>query len=104
MTEEAYEVALPDPSGAELLGASTAAKLEDQIVVLRADVDLAASLRVLISSACGSQAWNGCDSHALRAQPKKARDLWRRTRSWSQRRQCFANGVLGVSQYNYGQS
>ena len=61
MTEGAYEVALLDPSGAELLGASTTAKLEDQIVVLRADVDLAASLWVRISSACGSQAWNGCD-------------------------------------------
>jgi hypothetical protein len=56
MTEEAYEVALLDPSGAELLGASTMAKLEDQIVVLRADVDLVASLWVRISSACGSQA------------------------------------------------
>jgi hypothetical protein len=61
MTEGAYEVALLDPSGAELLGASTTAKLEDQIVVLRADVDLAASLWARISSACGSQAWNGCD-------------------------------------------
>jgi hypothetical protein len=61
MTEGAYEVALPDPSGAELLGASTTAKLEDQIVVLRDGLDLAVSLRVRISSAYGSQAWNGCD-------------------------------------------
>ena len=49
MTEGRYEVALLDPSGAELLGASTTAKLEDQIVVLGADVDLGASLRVRIS-------------------------------------------------------
>ena len=55
-TERRYEVALLEPSGAELLGASTAAKLEDQIVVLGADVDLAASLWVSISSACGSSA------------------------------------------------
>ena len=61
MTEGADEVALLDPSGVELLGATTTAKLEDQIVVLRADVDLAASLWARISSACGSQAWNGCD-------------------------------------------
>jgi hypothetical protein len=61
MTEEAYEIAQLDPSGAELLGASTKAKLENQIVVLRADVNLAASLRVRISPACGSQPWNGCD-------------------------------------------
>ena len=57
----AYEVALLDPSGAELLGASTTAKLEDQIVDLKAEVDLAASLRVRISSACASEAWSGCD-------------------------------------------
>jgi len=61
MTEEAYEVALLDPSGAELLGANATAKLENQIMVLRADLDLAASLWVRIPSACGSQAWNGCD-------------------------------------------
>ncbi len=61
MTEGAYEVALLDPSGSELLGASTTAKLEDQIVVLGADIDLAASLWVSISPACGGQAWNGCD-------------------------------------------
>ena len=40
MTEEAYETAQLDTTGAELLGASTKAKLENQIVVLRADVDL----------------------------------------------------------------
>ena len=40
-----------------------------------------------------------------RAQPKKARNLWRRTRSWSQLRRCFLRtGVLGVSQYNIGNS
>ena len=61
MTEEAYEIAQLDPSGAELLGASTKAKLENQIVVLRADVNLAASLRVRISPASGCRTWNGCD-------------------------------------------
>jgi hypothetical protein len=61
MTEGAYEVALLDPIGADLLSARATAKLEDQIVVRRADVDLAASPWVRISSACGSQAWNGCD-------------------------------------------
>jgi len=84
MTKGAYEVALLDPSGAELLGAKTTAKLDDQIVVLRADVYLAASLRVRISSACGNQAWNGCDflfACSGGAQPKKARNLRRRTRS-----------------------
>jgi hypothetical protein len=60
MREEAYEIALLDPSRAELLGASTKAKLKNQIVVLRADVNLAA-LRVRISQACGSQTWNGCN-------------------------------------------
>jgi hypothetical protein len=37
----AYDVALLDPSGAELFRTSATAKLEDHIVVLRADVDLA---------------------------------------------------------------
>ena len=41
MTEGAYLVALLDPIGAELFGANATAKLEDHIVVLRADVDLA---------------------------------------------------------------
>jgi hypothetical protein len=59
--EGAYDVALLNPNGAELFRTSATAKLEDHIVVLRADVDLAASLRVRISSACASQAWNGCD-------------------------------------------
>jgi hypothetical protein len=39
--EGPYEVALLNPSGAELARASGTAKLEDHIVVLRADVDLA---------------------------------------------------------------
>jgi hypothetical protein len=39
--EGAYDVALLDPSGAELFRASATAKLEDHIVVLRANVDLA---------------------------------------------------------------
>jgi hypothetical protein len=39
--EGTYDVALLDPSGAELFRASATAKLEDQIVVLRANVDLA---------------------------------------------------------------
>ena len=39
--EGTYDVALLDPSGAELVRASATAKLEDHIVVLRADVDLA---------------------------------------------------------------
>ena len=39
--EGAYEVALLDPSGTELLRTNATAKLEDHIVVLRADVDLA---------------------------------------------------------------
>ena len=39
--EGAYDVALLDPSGSELLRTSATAKLEDHIVVLRADVDLA---------------------------------------------------------------
>jgi hypothetical protein len=38
--EGAYDVALLDPSGAELFRGSAAAKLEDHIVVLRVDVDL----------------------------------------------------------------
>ena len=60
MTEGAYEVALLDPSGALNSSARSAtAKFEDQIMDLRVDVDLAASLWVRISSACGSQAWNG---------------------------------------------
>lgn len=39
--EGAYDVALLDPSGAELFRTSATAKLENHIVVLRADVDLA---------------------------------------------------------------
>ena len=39
--EGAYDVALLNPNGAELFRTSAAAKLEDHIVVLRADVDLA---------------------------------------------------------------
>jgi hypothetical protein len=39
--EGAYEVALLDPSGAELFRTSATAKLEDHIVVLKADVALA---------------------------------------------------------------
>jgi len=39
--EGAYDVALLNPSGAELFRASATAKLEDHNVVLRADVDLA---------------------------------------------------------------
>ena len=39
--EGAYDIALLDPSGAELFRTSAMAKLEDHIVVLRADVDLA---------------------------------------------------------------
>ena len=38
--EGAYDVALLNPSGAELFRASATAKLEDHIVVLRANVDL----------------------------------------------------------------
>jgi len=39
--EGAYDVALLNPSGAELFRVSAKAKLEDHNVVLRADVDLA---------------------------------------------------------------
>jgi hypothetical protein len=39
--ERAYEVALLNSTGAELLRTSGTARLEDHIVVLRADVDLA---------------------------------------------------------------
>jgi len=39
--EGAYDVALLNPSGAELFRTSATAKLEDHIVVLRAGVDLA---------------------------------------------------------------
>jgi len=39
--EGAYDVALLNPSGAELFRTSATAKLEDHNVVLRADVDLA---------------------------------------------------------------
>ncbi len=39
--EGAYDVALLNPSGAEIVRTSATAKLEDHIVVLRADVDLA---------------------------------------------------------------
>ena len=39
--EGTYDVALLDPSGAELFRTSATAKLENHIVVLRADVDLA---------------------------------------------------------------
>jgi hypothetical protein len=39
--EGAYDVALLNPSGAELFLTSAKAKLEDHIVVLRADVDFA---------------------------------------------------------------
>jgi len=38
--EGEYDVALLDPSGAELFRTSATAKLEDHIVVLRADVEL----------------------------------------------------------------
>jgi hypothetical protein len=38
--EGTYDVALLDPSGAELFRASATARLEDHIVVLRANVDL----------------------------------------------------------------
>ena len=39
--EGAYDVALLNPSGAELFRTSATARLEDHVVVLRADVDLA---------------------------------------------------------------
>jgi hypothetical protein len=39
--EGAYDVALLNPTGAELFRTSATAKLEDHIVVLTADVDLA---------------------------------------------------------------
>ena len=39
--EGAYDVALLNPSGAELFRTSATAKLEDHIVVLKANVDLA---------------------------------------------------------------
>jgi hypothetical protein len=39
--EGTYDVAFLNPSGAELFRTSATAKLEDHIVVLRADVDLA---------------------------------------------------------------
>jgi hypothetical protein len=39
--EGAYDLALLDPSGAEVFRTSATAKLEDHIAVLRADVDLA---------------------------------------------------------------
>ena len=39
--EGAYDIALLNPSGAELFRTSATAKLEDHIVVLRADLDLA---------------------------------------------------------------
>jgi hypothetical protein len=39
--EGAYDVALLNPSSGELFRASVTAKLEDHVVVLRADVDLA---------------------------------------------------------------
>jgi hypothetical protein len=39
--EGAYDVALLSPNGAELFRTSATAKLEDHIVVLRADVNLA---------------------------------------------------------------
>jgi hypothetical protein len=39
--EGAYDVALLDPSGTELFRTSGRAKLEDHIVVLKADADLA---------------------------------------------------------------
>jgi hypothetical protein len=39
--EGAYDVALVNPNGAELLRTSGTAKLEDHVVVLRADIDLA---------------------------------------------------------------
>jgi hypothetical protein len=38
--EGAYDVALLNPSGAELFRTSATAKLEDHIVVLKADLDL----------------------------------------------------------------
>src|ERR1017187_10791700 len=43
-------------------------------------------------------------SRALRAQPEKVRNRWRRTRSWSQRPRCLRTGALGISQYNTGNS
>jgi hypothetical protein len=61
MTEGAHQVAPLDPIGAELFGANAPDKLENQIVNLRADVDLAASLWVRITSACGSQVRNRCE-------------------------------------------
>jgi len=39
--EGEYDLALLNPSGAELVRTSATAKLEDHIVVLRADIDLA---------------------------------------------------------------
>ena len=39
--EGAYEVALVNPNGTEHLRTSGTAKLEDHVVVLRADIDLA---------------------------------------------------------------
>jgi hypothetical protein len=39
--EGAYDVALLNPGGAELFRTSATAKLEDHIVVLKADIDLA---------------------------------------------------------------
>jgi hypothetical protein len=39
--EGAYDIALINPSGAEVFRTSAMAKLEDQMVILRADVDLA---------------------------------------------------------------
>jgi hypothetical protein len=39
--EGEYDIALLDPGGAEVFRASATAKLEDHIVVLRANVDLA---------------------------------------------------------------
>jgi hypothetical protein len=39
--EGAYDVALLNPSGAELFRTSATAKLEDNIVVLKADIDFA---------------------------------------------------------------
>jgi hypothetical protein len=107
MTEEAYEVALLDPSGAELLGTSTTAKLEDQIVVLRADVDLAASLRVRISSAAAATIGMGAISYSRCSEGTTPRRLGISGGEYVHGHNdddVLRTGVLGVSRYNCGQS